>query len=138
MNEPNTIEFKKQQRRKTIRKLIIIFVFSLVLSLILAGFALLWQDSYTLLAFCNAFYVSGFLFFFFGWMILMLNMNILSPMIYGLKSFFLIFAAKKPSLDYYEYLQEKKENPIPRSVVLTPLLASIPNFIVAIILHIML
>jgi len=138
MDTNNSINAKKEQRRRFIKKILITVIISLLLSLGLAWFGLLWQDSYTLLAYCNAFYFSGFILFVFGWMILMSNMNILSPMIYGLKTFFLMFAAKKPSLDYYSYLEDKRKNPLPRFLLLTPLITSIPNIIVAIILHIML
>lgn len=138
MDENMNIDIKKEQRKRKQKKMLLVFLFSFLASISLAWFGLLWQDSYTLLAFCNAFYFSGFILFAIGWMILMINMNILSPMIYGLKSFFLIFVAKRPKLDYYSYLEERKENPIPRSVLLTPLIAAIPNIIVAIILHVML
>ncbi|MBN2299662.1 MAG: DUF3899 domain-containing protein [Acholeplasmataceae bacterium] len=139
MNESkNTKLNDKNKIKKIVKKYLTIVIVSIIVSLVLALFALSWQDSYTLLAYCNAFYFSGFILFFIGWIILMSNMNILSPLIYGLKTFVFMFAGKKQKLDYYEYLQEKKENPIPNIVLLTPMLASIPNFIVAIILHIML
>lgn len=126
---------EKKAQRKRIR---ILIINSLVSSFILAFFALQWQQSYDLLAFCNAFYFSGFVLFFIGWIILMTNMNILSPLIYGLKSFFLMFAVKKPKIDYYEYVKERKENPISKYLVLTPFIACLPNFIVAIVLHVLL
>ncbi len=124
--------------KANIKKNLIILSISIFSSIILVLFALQWQASYTLLAFCNAFYFSGFILFFISWMILMSNMNILSPTIYGLKSFFFMFAGKKQKLDYYEYLKDKEENPISKVFLLTPLLTAIPNIIVAIILHIML
>jgi uncharacterized membrane protein YjjP (DUF1212 family) len=132
------VDYDKLEKKALHKRLRVLLFISIVSSSLLVLFGLNWQDSYDLLAYCNAFYFSGFILFFIGWMILMTNKNILAPMIYGLKTFFLMFLAKKPKLDYYSYVQERKENPIPRYIVLTPFLAAIPNFIVAIILHILL
>lgn len=129
------IQLEKREKR---RKLLFSSLISLGSSVLLVLFALSWQDRYDLLAWCNAFYFSGFIFFFVGWIILMTNMNILSPFVYGMKTFFLMFAGKKPKVDYYTYTQERKENPIPRLILLTPFLASIPNIIVAVVLHVLL
>jgi hypothetical protein len=129
----NEKKYERKDRRKKLRSLIIL---SIVSSFLLVVFGLSWQQSYDLLAYCNAFYFSGFILFFIGWMILMTNMNVLSPVIYGLKTFFLMFAAKKPKLDYYSYMKDRKDNPIPLYIVLTPFIACIPSFIAAIILHV--
>lgn len=126
---------KKVNRKKRAKKILLATVISLVSSFLLVVFGLNWQQSYTDLAYCNAFYFSGFILLIIWWMIIMTNKNILSPLVYGLKSFFLMFLAKKPKLDYYNYMQERKENPIPMHIVVTPFLASIPNFVIAIILH---
>lgn len=137
-NNPGLENEELSENKAQRRRIRILSINSLASSFILVFFALLWQQSYDLLAFCNAFYFSGFILFFIGWIILMTNMNIFSPVIYGLKTFFLMFAAKKPKMDYYEFVEERKENPIPKHLVLTPFIACLPNFLVAIILHIML
>jgi len=128
------IDIKKSKNLKT---MLVILIYTTI-SLLLALFALFWQDSFTLMAFCNAFYFSGFILFFIGWMILMANLNILSPLIYGLKTFFLMFAGKKPANDYYTYSEDIKNNPIKKIYYFMFFLFSIPNFIVAVILHILL
>lgn len=137
-NNPGFVDDEKAEKKAKRKKILVLIINSFAFSLILAFFALIWQQSYDLLAFCNAFYFSGFILFFIGWMILMTNMNILSPVIYGLKSFFLMFAAKKPKTDYFEYVEDRKENPIPKHLVVTPFIACLPNFLVAIVLHILL
>ncbi len=138
MNEQDILITNKEAKRKKRNKYLLISVISLLVSLLLAFFALRWQDAYTLMAFCNAFYFSGFIFFFIGWMVLMSNSNILSPVIYGLKNFFQVIFTKRAKADYYGYLKEREENPFPKIYYVVPFLACIPNFIVAIILHIML
>jgi len=137
-NNPGFVDDEKAEKKAKRKKILVLIINSFAFSLILAFFALIWQQSYDLLAFCNAFYFSGFILFFIGWMILMTNMNILSPVIYGLKTFFLMFAAKKPKTDYFEYVEDRKENPIPKHLVVTPFIACLPNFLVAIVLHILL
>ncbi|MDD3171109.1 MAG: hypothetical protein PHO86_02190 [Bacilli bacterium] len=130
------IDNKKNNRRTKIKLIFLIIVTSLILSFLLVYFALNWQQSYTKLAYCNAFYFSGFILFFIGWMILMANKNIMAPLTYGLKSFFLMFSTKKPKLDYYNYLKEREKHLFPKYIMLTPFFASIPNFIIAVILHV--
>lgn len=127
------------QKQKKVKFSVFFKIFiPLIGSLLLALFALLWQNSFTLMAFCNAFYFSAFIMFFIGWMILMTNLNILSPLVYGLKTFFLMFAGKKPSTDYYTYTEDIKNNPIDKIIYYVFFIASLPNFAVAIILHILL
>jgi len=132
------IEEEKKERKTRNKKIGLLLLVSFLSSVGLVAFALNWQDYYDMLAFCNAFYFSGFIMFFVGWIILMTNMNILSPIVFGLKTFFLMFSGKKSKVDYYTYCQDRKEHPIPAHIVLTPFLACIPNFAVAIILHILL
>lgn len=134
----NTKNPKKNKRIDKRTKILLSALISLIGSFLFVLFALHWQKSYTLMAYCNSFYFSGFIFFFIGWIVLMANQNILSPLIYGLKSFFLMFAGKKPSSDYFGYVKEREENPISKIFIYSPFLAAIPNIIVAVILHILL
>lgn len=133
----NKTEVKQQKKAKN-RRTTILIISAIIASFLLVVFALSWQDSYTLLAYCNAFYFSGFILFFFAWMVLMVNKNVLSPLVYGLKSFFLMFAGKKPAQDYYTYTQDKEAHPIHKAYIYVPLLIALPHVITAIILNILL
>ena len=123
---------KKKLKRK---RLIIYIIVSIVGSVLFNGFGLMWQHRFDLMAFVNAFYLTSFLWFFIGWMVLMANMNILSPVVYGLKSFFLILVGRKLKDDYYNYQQNIKNNPIAKIYIILPMISIIPNLIVAIILN---
>ena len=137
-NDSSRLDPEQEERRARRRKIRNAFFLCFAISAGLVVFALTWQQSYDLLGFCNAFYFSASLWFFAGWIILMINMNVLSPVIYGLKTFFLMFAAKKPKTDYYTYLEDRKNNPIPKFIVMTAFLACLPNVAVAVFLHLLL
>lgn len=108
----------------------------LVLSVALFFFGIFWQDKSDLLAVTNAFYFSTFLFFGFGFMVFAANKNVFSPLVYGTKSFFLMFVGKRPKNSYYEYTKDIAESPMPKLLILFPLISAIPNLVIAIILHI--
>lgn len=127
---------KPRKVKKAILALIFILIF-LVGSALLVAFTLMWQWSTSFISYVNAFYFAGFIWFLVGWMILMANLNILSPFIYGMKSFFLLLVGKKSKKDYYTYTQDIKENPIPKIFVFLPMISAVPNFIIGIVLHIL-
>ena len=132
-------EESQQIEKKRKKKIALITIFSLIgVSFLLVGLLLLWQDAYDMFAFCNAFYVAGAIMFIFGWMVIMINKNIFSPMIFGLKSFFLMFVGKKQKMDYYQYIEHRKENPLPKFLYAYPMFIAIPNIIVGVILNILL
>lgn len=120
---------------KAITWLLLALIF-IIISGILFGIALLWQWRFDILAICNAFYFSGILLFSLGLIVYATNNNIFSPLVYGTKTFFLMFAGRKPKLSYYDYFQDNKNHQIPKHLILYPIIASVPNLIVAIILHI--
>lgn len=133
-NDYLKIDQKNEKRRKAKKRLTQVGI-AVVASALLVLFGLEWQDSSDLLAVCNSFYFSGFILLIVGWMILMVNQNIFAPLVFGMKSFFLMFAAKKPKQDYYSYLEEHRSNPISSQFYVVPFLAAIPNIIVAVVLH---
>lgn len=101
---------RKHMRKRVLRA----SVFMFVVSGLLVFFGLLWQDEYdTLIAWSDALWLAFVLEFFVGWILLIYNMNIMSPLIYGFKSFFLMFVGKRPNVDYYHYMQDIYDNPIP-------------------------
>ncbi len=101
---------ERYQRIRTVKTFIIVGAISIV------GFFLiqLWQDDWTLQAIGDALFFVAFLQFSAGWIILMNNMNILAPLVYGTKTFLRMFTGRRPSQDYYNYMKMKQENPIPK------------------------
>lgn len=134
VRQPNLVE--KFRRSSRFVKFLIYTLLVVVISSILFWFAIGWQQSLSLLAICNAFYFTAGAFIAFGLIVLASNNNAFSPLIYGTKVFFLMFVAKKPKLSYFDYCQKNKENPISKVYIYFPLIASVPNLVVAVILHI--
>jgi len=90
---------------------------AIIMILVSAGlfvFALIWQDDVSLMGICNALWLIVVMEFFIGWMMLMNNMSILSPLVYGAKTFGKMLLGKRMDNDYYTYLKMKEENQIPR------------------------
>lgn len=131
----NTEEKKKKTMNKFI-KFFLIFLLFIGISALLVGVGLLWQQKFDLLAFCDSFYFSAIILFSFGFFVFAANHNAFSALVYGTKSFFNIMIGKRHKMTYYEYTEKIKENPIPKYFMIYPLIASIPNFIVAIVLHV--
>ena len=137
--QENKTLLKEQMPNRRKSKLLQAFIFSLLILLvtgILFGIGILWQWSVSLLAICNAFYFSATILIAFSIIIYAANNNIFSPLIYGTKTFFLMFVAKRPKLSYFDYVQETKEKPIPKIYIYFPFIASVPSLITAVILHI--
>jgi len=131
-------ELKKAAKKEQTRVLALSIVIPILSSIFFVWFAIFWQDLTTLMAYTNAFYFSAFMFFMVGWMILMTNMNILAPFVYGIKTFFLMFAGKRPEQDYYAYTQDRLDNPIPKIYMRVTFYSALLNTVVAIILHMIL
>jgi len=102
-------------RKKTIqiKRYLIGFSIMFVISAILFILALIWQDDTSLLAIGDALWLVLILEFFVGWVMFVYNKNIFSPLVHSTKSLFLMFAGKKPKFDYYNYMKNIEENPIP-------------------------
>jgi uncharacterized membrane protein len=106
---------KKKKRRKLILTAVIMFLISNALF----WFVILWQNRLDLLAVTDALTVTVLLIFAGGWVMLIWNMNILSPLIHGIKTFGLMFVGKKPKLDYYSYTQKIQDEPISKYYIFT-------------------
>ena len=109
-------------------------IIMILVSVGLFVFALIWQDDTSLMGICNALWLIVVMEFFIGWMMLMNNMNILSPLVYGAKTFGKMLLGKRMDSDYYNYHKMKEENPIPRYYYLTCFIGALINAIPAVIL----
>lgn len=128
----------KSSKKKIIKTYSVGFSIMLIITLILFFLALIWQDDTSLLAIGDALWLVLILEFFVGWVMFVYNKNIFSPLVHSTKSFFLMFAGKKPKFDYYNYMKNIEENPIPNYlyiiVFLWTLVLLIPTLIIFIIL----
>jgi hypothetical protein len=52
------------------------------------------------------------------------NLNILSPLIHGFKTFGLMLVGKRPKTDYYDYMKKIQEDPIPKYYIVTCFITS--------------
>ncbi|MBN2796514.1 MAG: hypothetical protein JXR88_13985 [Clostridia bacterium] len=100
---------ERYERVKLVKAVLIM----LMLSAAIFVLAMIWQDDTSLMGIVNALWLVIVLEFFFGWMMLMNNMNILSPLVYGAKTFFKVIIGKRMKTDYYTYMKLKEEKPIP-------------------------
>lgn len=109
-----------------------------LISIVLFILAIIWQDDTSLLAIGDALWLVLILEFFLGWVMFTYNKNIFSPLVHSTKSLFLMFAGKKPRFDYYDYMRNIEDNPIPsylyNIIFLWTLILSIPTLIVFVIL----
>lgn len=101
----------KQKRLKRMRNTRVVIGMT-VLTAVLFLFAMLWQDEWTLLAIGDGLWLVFALEFAFGWVLFVYNHNIFSPVLYGVKSFGLMFVGKRPKTDYYTYMKNVQDNQI--------------------------
>jgi hypothetical protein len=106
----------------------------IVLSVLLVALGLVWQDSISLLAWTNAFWLAFALVFFMGWVLFVYNRNIFSPLFYGAKTFVLMFVGKRPKTDYYTYVKGIYDNPIDAYYYIVLFLTSLVLFVPSMIL----
>ncbi len=132
------MDTKKTKHKLTKEQKHVIYIISINIFLAVMFFlaALLWQSRFDMMGYINACFVSGSIMFFIGWMVLMANKNILSPFIYGIKAFGLMFKGSKPKEDYYTYTQRIKDNPYPNFMYYIPMIIAAPLIIAGIIMWI--
>jgi hypothetical protein len=105
-----------QKKRIQLKRYLTGFSIMFVISAILFILALIWQDDTSLQAIGDALWLVLILEFFVGWVMFVYNKNIFSPLVHSTKSLFLMFAGKKPKFDYYNYMKNIEENPIPNYI----------------------
>lgn len=80
-------------------------------------FSLWWQDAYTLKAMADGIWLVVALQLTLSWSLFVYNKNIFTPLVHGLKTFFLIFIGKKPKEDYYTAYTKVIDNQIPSKFI---------------------
>ncbi len=113
-SEQSGLNFISEDERSKRIEVVKMAIIMLMVSAGIFVFTLIWQDDTSLMGICNALWLIVIIQFFIGWMMLMNNMSILSPFIFGAKTFAKMLVGKRMDSDYYTYVKMKEENPIPR------------------------
>lgn len=100
---------EKKRKQARLRNMIVGMT---VLTGILFLLAMLWQGEWELMNIGDGLWLVFALEFAFGWILFVYNHNVFSPVIYGLKSFGLMFVGKRPKTDYYTYMKDIQDNQI--------------------------
>ena len=136
-NKKILTENEKQIRKKTIKKYTIVSFIHLIVVAFLLMFGLLWQNSFSFLAWVNTLWFTFVLVFFIGWLMIIYNNNIISSFVYSIKVFGNMLIGKKVEKSYYEYKIEVEDNQIPKGYLyisfITSLIVLIPAIITLII-----
>jgi hypothetical protein len=80
-------------------------------------FSLWWQDAYTLKAMADGIWLVVAIQLTLSWSLFVYNKNIFTPLVHGLKTFFLIFIGKKPKEDYYTAYTKVIDNQVPSKFI---------------------
>ncbi len=124
-------------RKRKIKKFSIIIGLHIIGSALLVFFGLLWQDSYKLMAWSNAFLFAFVMVFFVGWIMYIYNENIVSVFVHSIKTFGLMIVGKRPKKKYYEVKEDVEDNQVPKIYMVITFSMSLILLIPTIILTIM-
>jgi hypothetical protein len=115
--ENDRVQTRKKLRKRTRREILIFSFINLFFLFLLMAFALWWQDRYDLKAYADGIWLLFAFQLTIAWSLFVYNENIFTPLVHGVKTFFLIFVGKKPKEDYYTYYTKIKDNPIPNAYI---------------------
>ena len=111
MNKNQSNNLPSKHYRST-KQLLGFALFNLIFLLLTMAFILWWQNDLSLLAFADGIWFVFALQLTLSWSIFVYNMNIFTPLVHGVKTFFLIFVGRKPKEDFFTYYSKIKDNPI--------------------------
>lgn len=121
---------KKAFRKRVFKAALLMFFVSTFLVL----FGLFWQDDTSLMAIGDALWLAFAIELGIGWILFVYNHNIFSPLFHGVKTLGLMFVGKRPKDDYYTYMKNIEENPIPKFYYITVLTSAFILLIPALII----
>src|SRR5690606_20564057 len=113
-NELTEEEKERRRKREFQIKVVKATIFLTLLSTLITLFGLFWQDDYSLMAIGDALWLTFAILLGTGWIMFVYNENIFSPLLHGLKTLGLMVVGKRPKEDYYHYMKNIQENPIPK------------------------
>lgn len=125
---------RKKIRKRTPKELILFGLINLVFLGLLMIFALWWQNQYDLIAFADGIWLVFAFQLTLSWSLFVYNENIFTPLVHGVKTFFLIFVGRKPKEDYFTYYSKIRDNPIPMGYVWIGFVYAILVLIIGILL----
>jgi hypothetical protein len=131
-NNLNKNQFSKHFR--TIKQRVLFFFANFVFLLLTMAFILWWQSDLSLIAYADGIWFVFALQLTLSWSIFVYNMNIFTPLVHGVKTFFLIFVGRKPKEDFFTYYSKIKDNPIPFSYIWIAFFLTLVSLLVAILL----
>lgn len=109
------------------------FVNALILGIMFV-FSLWWQDAYTLKAMADGIWLVVAIQLTLSWSLFVYNKNIFTPLVHGIKTFFLIFIGKKPKEDYYTAYTKVIDNQIPSKFIWVSFFLTLLVILVGIVL----
>ena len=93
------------------KKWVLFTLISLISTLILTGFVLLFSTNYSSLGIINALIFGGFMVFMFGWLLFVAGNGLFDIVTYGVKQFWLGVLGKRMKESYVDYhLNDKSFN----------------------------
>jgi hypothetical protein len=126
---PKQIQPSKPNNRWWIIPLVNLF-FLVILFL----FSLWWQDAYDLRAMADGIWLVFALQLTLSWSMFVYNKNIFTPLLHGLKTFFLIFIGKKPKEDYFTAYTKVLDHQIPKTIIAIVFFMTLFVFVFGIVL----
>lgn len=120
--------------KKSPKQIMVFSLINVVAILLLMAFTLWWQNDTSFLAFADGIW---FVFAFqltLAWSLFVYNQNIFTPLVHGVKTFFLLFVGRKPKEDYFHYYSKIKDNPIAISYIVVSFLLTLVILVVGILL----
>jgi hypothetical protein len=131
----NDINHKnKKNRKRTTKEIFIFLIANIIVLLLLMAFALWWQAKTDIKAFADGIWLVFAFQLTISWSLFVYNENIFTPLVHGVKTFFLIFVGQKPKEDYYTYYTKIKDNPIPNGYVWIGFILTLLVLIVGVVL----
>jgi hypothetical protein len=101
---------------------------------ILFLFSLWWQDAYDLRAMADGIWLVFALQLTLSWSMFVYNKNIFTPLLHGLKTFFLIFIGKKPKEDYFTAYTKVLDHQIPKTIIVMVFFMTLFVFVFGVVL----
>jgi hypothetical protein len=130
----NQTQHQASKHYRTTKQLVLFSFFNIIFLGLTMVFILWWQNDVSLIAFADGIWFVFALQLTLSWSIFVYNMNIFTPLVHGVKTFFLIFVGRKPKEDFYTYYSKIKDNPIAYGYIWIAFMFTALALVVAILL----
>jgi hypothetical protein len=125
-----------KHKKETQKQLLVFILFNLLILTIAMAFSLWWQNQFTLKAFADGIWLVFSIQLTMSWAFFVYNRNILTPLLHGGKTFFLLFVGRKPKEDYYTAYNKVIENPVPNYVIFVSSILTFLLLLVSVLINI--